>query len=71
MKWKMKNCKIYIIPKQDSPIKIVFEELQCPALLKVNKDYRCKYAKTKAEGMNFVLYCSAEKCFYKLAYKDI
>ena len=62
---------VYIVPKQDKPVKIKFEDLYCPVLLKVNKKLRCKHAKTKLEGANFAYFCSAEKCFYKLTYKDI
>lgn len=66
----MEEYLVYIVPKLDAPIKITWESLPCPVLLKLNKSFKCKYAKTKKEGTNYTFYCSAEKCFYKLAYSN-
>lgn len=54
--------KIFFLPVQDKPIKIVFEELLCPVAIDKGDSYRCKFAKSKLEDMNFIIYCSAEKC---------
>lgn len=67
----MEKYLTYIVQKQDAPVKIIQKTLPCPVLLKFNKKYQCKNAKTRGEGVSKEYYCSAEKCFYKLAYKDI
>jgi len=55
--------KIYIIPMNENKlIKIIHEELPCPLLFNTNIDFRCKYAKTKSEGMDFIIFCSSKIC---------
>jgi hypothetical protein len=49
----MEDKIVYIIPKIDKPIKMIFDELPCP----VNPDIRCKYAKSKVEDMIFSIEC--------------
>jgi len=44
---------IYLIPKQDKTIKIVYDELPCP----MNSSIRCENAKSRVEE-NYVIYCS-------------
>lgn len=46
----------FILPKEDKPLKILYEELPCPILLQLGNNYRCKYAQSKTEDMNFILY---------------
>lgn len=53
---------IYIIPREDKPVKIIYEELSCPIGIQLGTTIRCKYAKSKVEDMIFTIYCSAEKC---------
>jgi len=51
--------KIFIIPIQDKPIKLIFEELPCP----VCSDIRCKYAKSNLEDLIYSISCTNEnKC---------
>jgi hypothetical protein len=54
--------RIFTIPKEDKPIKIVYEQLPCPLCMNYGDAFRCKHAKSKLEDMNFIIYCSAEKC---------
>jgi len=61
--------KIYIIPQQDKPIKVIYEELPCPILSQLGNSHRCKYAKSKVEDMNFILYCEKEECEIKVVTK--
>lgn len=56
----------YILPKQDKPIKVIYEELPCPVLSQLGNNHRCKYAQSKTEDMNFILYCSNEDCEIKV-----
>jgi len=50
--------KIYIIPKQDKPIKIIFEELPCPK----DSEIRCEYAKSNSEDMVYSIICTNKNC---------
>ncbi len=53
-----KDDRIFIIPTQDKPVKIIYEELPCPILYNLEIDYRCKYAKDKLEDFTHTIYCS-------------
>lgn len=54
--------KVYILPQQNKPIKIVYEELLCPVLLQLGGNYRCEHSKSKVEDDNFTLYCEKGGC---------
>ena len=56
---------IFILSKEDKPIKIIYEELLCPIVSNYGGDFRCKYAKSKTEEMSLVLYCE-EDCEFKM-----
>jgi hypothetical protein len=58
----MDDKMIYILPVKDKPIKFVFNELPCPKLINIGLTYRCEYSKSKLEDMNYVMFCSADKC---------
>lgn len=52
---------IYILPTQDKPVKIVYEGLPCPILLQLGTTYRCKYAKSSIEDLNYNIACVEKK----------
>jgi len=60
------NNRNFIIPEQDKPVKIIYEELPCPILLNLETTYRCKYSKSDLRDMNFTIYCSADKCNFNI-----
>jgi hypothetical protein len=59
----LKDSEIYIIPFEDKPVKLIFEDQLCPILFLSGIEYRCKHAKfVEGENWNFTLKCTAEKC---------
>lgn len=56
------NDKIYIIPTQDKPVKIIFEELPCPICSQIGSDFRCKYAKGNLKDLIYTISCTTSKC---------
>jgi hypothetical protein len=46
--------KIYIIPTQDKPVKLIFEELPCPICSQI----RCKHAKSNLKDLIFNISCT-------------
>lgn len=61
--------KLFVLPKDNKPLKVIYEELPCPILLQLGEDYRCKHAQSKLEGMEYTLYCANEDCEVKIAYR--
>lgn len=55
---------IYIIPTEDKPVKIIYEGFPCPMFLNRDVDFRCGFAKTKNEGMDFIIHCTKQECEY-------
>ena len=55
---------LYVIPLEDKPIKLVFENLPCPIL----EGVRCAYAKNTSHDMIFEISCTYKsesgKCIY-------
>jgi len=50
---------IYVIPIENKPIKIVYEDLPCP----INNRKRCKYAKfINTKKFEYELKCTADSC---------
>ena len=58
------NKMLYLIPLEDKPIKLVFEDLPCPIL----EGVRCAYAKNTSHDMIFEISCTyrseSSKCIY-------
>lgn len=48
------NDKIYIIPTQNKPVKLIFEELPCPICSQI----RCKHAKNSFEDLIYSISCT-------------
>ena len=54
-----KDKQIYILSKEDKPVKIVFESNPCPLFPQLS----CEFVEFKEEDNDmFVLKCVAEKC---------
>jgi len=48
-----KNDRVFIIPIEDKPLKIIFEELPCPICQKI----KCEYAKSSCEDLIYKITC--------------
>jgi len=52
------NDRIFIIPTETKPIKIIFEELLCPILSHLEIVHKCKYAKSSWEDLVCKITCN-------------
>lgn len=54
------NNKIYIIPTQDKPVKICFDDFTCP----LNSQTRCKYSEITYDEESLIVsfICKNNKC---------
>ena len=65
----MKNDKIYILPKQDKPVKLVFDELPCPRAFIHGCTIRCKFSKIECNDYEASLVCTKQICDYPLKFE--
>jgi hypothetical protein len=52
------NDKIYIIPREDKPIKFIIEELPCPICSQIGYDFRCEHAKSSFKDLIYTISCT-------------
>jgi len=65
------NDRIFIIPTETKPIKIIFEELSCPILSQLKIVHKCKHAKSSWEDLIYNITCNNIKnCKIILDNKD-